>query len=619
MSAKALLPDQNVSQVLRFLSVLQQTYGRFLEAQQVRMANNHEGLLLLALLGMVCGLLSGGIIIVFRLFIDGSAAQFMPLGSSESFEQLSQLERFSLCVFGGLLVGLLMQALKPKNRTVGVIHVIERLNYHQGYLPLKNAVVQFFTGAVALLSGQSVGREGPSIHLGATSGSVLARLLRVPNNSGRILVACGVAAAISAAFNTPLAGVIFAMEVVVMEYTVIGFAPVILSAVSAATLARLAFEDSPSMTVITTNINSINELPIVVVMGILIGCLSALFIYSTVLINRVFKPRSIVFKTTSAGFITGCLALYLPEIMGIGYDTVDKMLMAKIGIGTALLLTFAKIFATAAATGLGVPAGLIGPTLFIGAAAGGAIGMLAEMLIPNTADSGYYALLGMAAMMAATLQAPLAALTYLLELSADQSIILPGMAVVISASLIGNGVFKQSSIYAHVMQCNDLDYRNSELAKSLRRIGVASVMERNFISQNHLLSAAKANEILHQEPRWILLQNQNSAHQPCVLPATDLAVYLSNSASNNAHENEHEKPHSDGQDSKKNKEIDLNKIPAKRLDAGRVTILATLQEAYEQLHNQQCDVLIVTGAHGASKQRIMGLITREHIESSYRA
>jgi len=208
-------------------------YNRFIEAQQVRMSSSVEGLPLLAALGLVCGLLSGGLIILFRLVMEGAANEWLPNGSIERFEELSGLDRLALCTAGGLIVGLILHKLKPNNRGVGVVHVLERLDYHRGYLPMKNAIVQFVTATISLLSGQSVGREGPSVHLGAAAGSALGRSLHVPNNSIRILVGCGVAAAIAAAFNTPLAGVIFAMEVVIMDYTVVGFTPVILASISA--------------------------------------------------------------------------------------------------------------------------------------------------------------------------------------------------------------------------------------------------------------------------------------------------------------------------------------------------------------------------------------------------
>jgi len=593
---------------LGLINFVRRGYGRFLEAQQVRMASDFDGLPLLALLGLICGVLSGGIIILFRLVMDAVAQDLLPNGNIESFELLTGLQRFMLCVAGGLFVGLILHLLKPKYRQVGVVHVIERLDYHQGRLSIRNALVQFFTACIALLSGHSVGREGPSIHLGAAGGSILGRMLRVPNNSVRILVGCGVAAAISAAFNTPLAGVIFAMEVVIMDYTVVGFTPVIIAAVSATTLTRLTFGDASAFSFAPVDINSVLELPIVAIMGGIIGCLAAGFIQLSLLINSLFSKEVIWARTTLAGLITGAIAFGLPQVMGTGYDTIDQILIADIGLTLVILLTLAKIVATASAVGLGIPAGLIGPTLFIGATAGSAIGLGAVHFFPTIAESSSYALLGMAAMMAATLQAPLAALVYLLELTANPSVILPAMTAVITATLVTRAAFGKSSIYRHLMLIRGLDYRNSPLSKALRRIGVASVMDRQIIHQDRSISIAEAERLLQKEPRWILLTDDQAHHKNSLLPATDLARYL-NETSNT--ETNNDAPSTSA-------EIDLLKIPAKRLDTTRIGIVATLQEAYETMQSQQCEVLYITGAHGSAKERIYGVITKKHIESSYR-
>jgi len=566
------------------------------------MSSNYEGLPLLAALGLVCGLVSGGLIVLFHLVMNGAAHQWLPNGDIESFEALTGFDRFLLCVAGGLAVGLILHFLKPKNRSVGVVHVIERLDYHQGYLPVKNAVVQFVTGAISLLSGHSLGREGPSIHLGAAAGSVLGRGLRVPNNSVRILVGCGVAAAIAAAFNTPLAGVIFAMEVVIMEYSVIGFTPVIIAAVSATTLTRITFGDDTAFTLPDLEINSLKELPIVAFMGALIGCLAALFIQITLFTSSLFAKQAIWARTTLAGLITGTIAFALPEVMGTGYDTVDNILLMQVSVATLVLLTLAKTLTTAIAVGLGMPAGLIGPSLFMGAAAGGAIAAAIGTVYPEFGSLTFYAILGMAAMMAATLQAPLAALIYLLELTADHAIILPGMTAVITASLVTRVVFGKSSIYQHLMHVGGLDYRNSPLSKALRRIGVASVMERNIIQQPQTISRSDAEDILRQEPRWILLTHEEDQRKTCLLPATDLARHLSDLDEQGIEDSE----------------LDLMHIPAKRLDTAATTIVATLQEAHEKMQSEHCNTLFIRGVHGESKKRIYGVITREHIERSYR-
>ncbi|MFT4630557.1 MAG: CIC family chloride channel protein [Dinoroseobacter sp.] len=590
------------------------------------MSGSFGGLGLLAILGLMCGFVSGGVIILFRLFMDGAAAEFLPQNSIDRFEDLAPMSRFLLCLGGGLTVGLFLHLLKPTTRIVGVVHVLERLDYHQGYLPIRNAVVQFISASIALLTGQSVGREGPSIHLGATAGSILGRALRIPNNSVRVMVGCGVAAAIAAAFNTPLAGVIFAMEVVIMDYSVIGFAPVIIAAVSATSLTRIVFGDEASVVIPEFSIDAVREIPMMVILGAVIGCISAAFIHITLLTSSLFAKQKIWLRASIAGFLTGFIALFLPQVMGAGYDTVNDLLWAQIGLSGVLLLTVAKLLTSATAIGLGIPAGLIGPTLFIGAAAGAAIGSIASIFAPVTVGTGFYAMLGMAAMMAATLQAPLAALIYLLELTANHAIILPGMAAVISALLVTRVMFNKSSIYQHLMLSRGLDYRNTPASKTLRRIGVASVMDRSIVQQTRYLSREQASSLLQvQASPWLLLE-ANNEQKRSLLPVSDLALHLSQldvqeHAKADVSINAMDAKTIEGKAAEisniKDQLIDLMAIPAKRLEAKPIGIIATLQEAYEQMQLENCEVLVVTGAHGATKERVYGVITKEHIERSY--
>jgi len=340
-------------------------------------------------------------------------------------------------------------------------------------------------------------------------------------------------------------------------------------------------------------------------MGALIGCLAAAFIQITMFTSSLFSNQAIWLRTTLAGLLTGLIAFQVPEIMGIGYDTLDNLLAAKIALSLVILLIIAKILATSVSIGLGMPAGLIGPTLFIGASTGAAVGIIASLFFPGSAGSGFYAMLGMAAMMAATLQAPLAALIYLFELTGTQAIILPGMAAVISASLVTRVVFGKSSIYRHVMLSRGLDYRNSPLSKALRRIGVASVMDREILQQQRVISVLEAVELLKLEPRWILIRDHEDALKTSLLPATDLARHINELEANK-----------DGTD--ESTTLDLLKIPAKRHDTASTTIVATLQEALECMQSEQSEVLLITGAHGPSKERIYGVVTRQHIDSSYR-
>lgn len=568
---------------------------KLLEQFRLRLADA-EALPQLALMGIISGLLVGSVIILFRLTIELIQAGFLPGGETENYEQLTLLWRLALPLGGALVIGLVFWwASRSHNIEVGVVHVMERLSYHQGHLPLRNMIAQFIGAALSIISGHSVGREGPSIHLGAASSSLLGQYLRLPNNSIRILVGCGTAAAIAASFNTPLAGVVFAMEVVMMEYTIAGFTPVILAAVSATALTRWEFGSAPAFSVPPLELGSLTELPFMLIMGLVMGALAAGFITLLQFFSRQLQEHSIIVRLTAAGFITGLCAIAIPQIMGIGYDTVNQALLGELGMELLLLVVLFKLIATTAGIGLGLPGGLIGPTLVIGAAAGGSMGLLAETLfVGGHSSPAYYALLGMGAMMGATLQAPLAALTAMLELTANPNIILPGMLVIIVSGLASSELFGKQSVFIHLMRARGLDYRNDPISQSLRRIGVSSTMERDVQTVPPTMTNLEAQEILLQTPRWLVIKQDEE--NLTLMPAADLARALQG----------------EGQE-----EINLLEIPAQRMELTAINSRATLQEALDLLNAKHLEALYVQRPGSSGITRIYGILTRKDIERSY--
>ena len=575
--------------------MFKQRWNQWLDNLGLRVSSL-EALPQLSMLAIPVGLLSGGIIIAFRMLIESSQGLLLPQGDIENYEGLTLTLRLLLPVAGGLIIGLIWQFLQQETRETGVVHVMERLAYHQGRLPLRNAIAQFFGAALSIISGHSVGREGPSIHLGATSGSQLGQWLRLPNNSLRTLVACGIAAAISASFNTPLAGVIFSMEVVMMEYSVVSFAPVILSAVTATTLTQLVFGSDRVFSIPAMQLGSLLELPYVILMGLTLGCIAALFIHLLQRSTTLSGGWPIWVRCTLGGVIVGLIGMLVPEVMGIGYDTVNEALLGHLALSALLAITAAKIFASALGLGLGLPGGLIGPTLVIGALAGGATGIMADTWLPGEmASPAFYALIGMCTMMGATLQAPLAALAALLELTANPHIILPGMLAIIAAVLVSREVFGKESVYLVLMKARGLDYRDTPLTQALRRIGVASVMERRFESLPEIVDRGRVLEALASEPRWILIMGEQ---QPlAIMPAADLAREI--------------------QENPDKETCSLTDIPAERRDVTAIDFQATLQEALGVLNTNDAEVLYVTRHTIPGIRRIYGLLTREDIDQSY--
>ena len=400
----------------------------------------------LALLGGAAGAVTGVVVSLFRLAIDRAALITLD-GHGENFEALAPELRVALPLLGAAIIGIVLTRMTEDRRRTGVAHVLQRLREHGGQLPATNAVVQFFAGTAALATGLSGGREGPAIHLGATASSMLGQRLGVPPESLRILVGCGAAAAIAGSFNTPMAGVVFAMEVVLMEYAVLSFIPVGLAAVTATVITRYLFGDTPVFAVGSIEMQSLLHVPFVVAAGIAIGALGAAFTAMVRLFTRMGR-RPYWARAMLAGAITAAAALVAPAVMGVGYDTVDGALAGAFAWSVLAVILVAKMVASSACIGLGMPIGVIGPTLVMGAACGGLLGHVGHLLSPAEASSeGFYVILGMAAMMAAALQAPLAALMAVVELTSNANIILPAMLIVIVATLTAGRLFGQPSVF----------------------------------------------------------------------------------------------------------------------------------------------------------------------------
>ncbi len=565
-----------------------------LERFRLRLASAQAGISL-AVLGIAGGALAGGLIILFRFAIESTQAMFIPYGDVEKFETLSPGFRFLLPVAGALVLGVSFQWLHHRYRRVGVIHVIERLQYHEGNLPVRGLFAQFLGGIVALVCGHSVGREGPSIHLGAAAGSLCGQYFKLPNNSIRTLVACGSAAAIAASFNTPLAGVIFAMEVVMMEYTIAGFTPVILAAVTATILSRVAFGGGTVFFVPQLDLASLWDLPYILVMGICLGALSAFFVAAIRFLARQAAAVPVWVSITTAGLFVGIVGIEVPDVMGLGYDSVNAAILGDIAFASVVLLLVAKLVVSAACIAVGIPGGVIGPSIVIGSMVGAVFAYGADALPGVSSAHGLFVMLGMGAMMSAALQAPLAGLLTLLELTANPHLILPAMLAVVSANMTAREVFKQESVFAMLMRDAGLDYRNDPISQSLRRIGVASVMNRSFVESDFDIDLEGAKALLKDTPQWIIVRGDGDKRT--LLPAADLARFLQ----------DHDVAR-----------VNLLKIPAQRRELGAIHMQASMYEARLALQASGCEALYVRRQIAPVTYRTFGVLLNRDIESSYR-
>ncbi|MCB1798441.1 MAG: chloride channel protein [Gammaproteobacteria bacterium] len=585
------------------LKEIREAWSAWLDESRIRLSRP-DALLPLAALGLLTGLLAGGVIVLFRLFVEGVQDGILPGEGPENFEALPGWARVLLPVLAALLLAATFRWFAKGVHMLGVARVMERMAYHQGDCTWRAFLLQFFGAALAIIGGHSVGREGPHIFLGAASGSLLGQHLSLPHNVVRALVGCGTAAGIAASFNTPLAGVVFALEVVMMEYSVASFIPVILAAVSATTLSRVVLGSQSAFAWPDMHMGPLHELAIVLVLGIAAGVASALFIQAVKLVAHHSRELPIWWRMPLAGLLVGAIGWHIPEVMGIGYDSVDVAARGSYAIAMLGLLMAGKLLATSLCIGLGVPGGVIGPALFIGTMLGALVAELAA-LTPFGLEGhvGFFALLGMGAMMSGSLQAPLAALTAMLELTDNPEIILPGMLAVVAAGITSKEVFGKDSLFVTMLQANGLDYTASPVFQALRRIGVAGVMNRSFSRVHQHVSREKARELLDQAPAYLLIDAEHS--QSVLMPAVELAKFI-------------ETPGNDARE-KDAEDIDLLSIPAERYDIEAIDLQANLQEAWMAFEKGSAEALLVRRMTAPGIYRIYGILTRDTVERSYRA
>lgn len=561
----------------------------------------------LAFLGVIAGLITSGTILLFRFAIEAPLEAYLANGDHENFESLAPWIRFFLPLSGALLVAAIFARLGTQSRLVGVGHVLERIKHHQGHMPFTNFFAQFFAGIICILSGQSSGREGPAVHLGAASGSIMGRQFELPSRHIQLLLASGVAAAISASFNTPIAGVIFAMEVIVMGFSFVSLIPVILASVTGALVTRWVYGAEPAFTVPPMQMRSLLEFPFLIFQGLFIGAMAALFIWICVKTAQ-HAPKNIWLRFLLIGVLNGLFALAIPAMMGIGYDTVNQAITGHLPWIILLTYALAKLCISGFNLGLGQPAGVIGPMLFIGACAGGALGELGNYFAPDVASAnGYYAMLGMAAMMSACLQAPLTALMTLLELTNNPNIILPAMLVVVISNLTASEVFKQKSLFPRLLQLRGLNTDTNPVEQMLRQNSVLSVAEKNIKVVPKHATIDTLNLALNGNPTWLIVHSEKGIL--AALAAADVANLLMN-----------EKGLAEWleADEEGDNVINLMAIPGQRMTCKSISMRANLQEALDTMIDDQVDCLTIHYGKEVNTASVMGIIEHDKIHNYYR-
>lgn len=363
-------------------------------------------------------------------------------------------------VLGGLFYGPLLARFAPEARGHGVPEVMLAVARHGGRIRPRVAVVKALASAACIGTGGSVGREGPIVQIGAALGSALGHLMELPERHMRLLVACGAAAGISATFNTPIAGVFFAMEIILRRVDAASFGLPVVASVSAAAVGRAAFGNKPFLSLPAVHVQTAADYALFTGLGVLAAFVGLAFVRvlyaSEDLADRWWRGPAWA-RPVAGGVLLGLLLLALPEMYGVGYPVLSHVVEGHDALAFVLLLMVAKAIATSTTIAIGGSGGVFAPSLFIGAMLGSAYGRAGHALLGGLiAGSGAYGVVGMGAVFAASARAPMTAVLILFELTGDPGVILPAMLAIAVAVAVADQVTKDN-IYTLKLRRRGID------------------------------------------------------------------------------------------------------------------------------------------------------------------
>lgn len=321
---------------------------------------------------------------------------------------------------GGILIGWLLTSFLKTRRTGGVADVIEARAYGGRNIEMREGLGSAVVSALSLGFGASAGREGPIVHLGATIATSVGERMQFPDWGKRTLLGCGVASAVSASFNAPIAGVLFAHEVILGHYSKRSFIPIVIASVMGTLMTRIRFGEDAAFTIPDYQITSYLELPAFALLGLTCGIVAVLFQFSLIATDYVARHIEVPLWTRPAmgGLMIGGIGVFLPQILGVGYEATDMALKNQFSLWLLLMLIVAKTAATSITLASRFGGGVFSPSLYIGAMTGGAFGLIAAAAFPELASSeGLYAILGMGAVAAAVIGAPISTVVMVFELT----------------------------------------------------------------------------------------------------------------------------------------------------------------------------------------------------------
>ncbi|WP_372833664.1 chloride channel protein [Puniceibacterium confluentis] len=440
-------------------------------------------------IALAIGIAAGTAALLFRKAIEG--LQTALYGTEDvnllaSFaETLPWYLVLLIPVAGGLVVGLIVHFFTPDGRVRAVADVIEGAALYNGRVERKAGVASVLASWITLSTGGSSGREGPVVHMAAMISSWVSNLIRADGITGRDLLGCAVAAAVSASFNAPIAGALFALEVVLRHFALHAFAPIVVASAAGTVINRLAFGDVTEFRLPgTTVVEFYLELPAFLLLGLVCGLVAVItmrgIFWADDLGSRLQRRLSLpnLLRPATAGLLLGALAIWFPHIIGVGYETTSRALTGDLILYEAIVFAVLKVMAVAITFAGRMGGGIFSPALMIGALTGMAFGLIATGLFPDQSGaSTLYALAGMGAVAAAVLGAPISTTLIVFELTGDWQ---TGLAVMVSVSL---STSLASRLVDRSFFLTQLERRNVHLAAGpqaylLRMFRVSGVMRK---------------------------------------------------------------------------------------------------------------------------------------------
>ncbi len=475
---------------------VQQSFRLRLRKLAIQIRHREDQLFLV--LTLVIGAVVGLTIVAFIVLTENIGSRMYPLETGFAWRRLIGP------VIGSLVTGFLIYRFFPDARGSGIPQTKVALSVHGGRITLRSVLGKFWVSSVALASGVALGREGPSVMVGSGIASVIGRSLGLKRDKVEALVPVGAAAALAAAFNTPIAAVLFALEEVLGNLHARLLGSVVLSSATAWMILHLVLGDEPLFSVPEYELVHASELGFYLILGVLGGLVSAGFVKTLLWIRRRFldmPQRTRWFQPVAGGLTVGLMGFFVPEVLGVGYGRVNDALNGNMAVQAMILVVVLKFVATATCYGSGNAGGIFGPSLFIGAMLGGTVGSVAHFLLPEyTGTPGAYALVGMGTAFAGIIRVPLTSVIMIFELTRDYSIIVPLMVSNLVSFFISYRL-QRKPIYEALAQQDGIHLPTPETQQPQGRLRVRKAMRvpRDVIDVN--MTPAEALERV-RDSRW---------------------------------------------------------------------------------------------------------------------